>query len=127
MRTAVRTRWWLIQRFKNLGYHGPLHGDLKGRATGPFRQTSGGEAVSPAAGGGQRHRYIKPEYLYLYPQSRKSFSGWGQCEHVAPGKSPLVAERRDRRPEQAEVRIKSSRRYEGASPRTQCQTIYEIL
>src|SRR6218665_1747485 len=52
VRTAVRTRRRLIQRFKNLGLSrdGPLHGDLKGRATGPFRRTSGGEAESPAAG-----------------------------------------------------------------------------
>ena len=74
--TPLRKRAWGLRFepdggwFRDLeisGYHGPLHGDLKGRATGPFRRTSGGEAVSPAAGWGQRHRYIKPEYLYLLP------------------------------------------------------------
>jgi len=39
-----------LRYLKISGFYGPLHGDLKGRATGPFRWTNGGEAVSPAAG-----------------------------------------------------------------------------
>src|SRR6218665_883911 len=50
-----------------LSVPGTLVTIIKGRATGPFRRTSGGEAESPAAGRGQRYRYIKPEYLYLLP------------------------------------------------------------
>ena len=48
--------------FKDLnisGYHGPLHVDLKGRATGPFRQTSGDEGVLPAQGRGHKTSLYK--------------------------------------------------------------------
>jgi len=53
---------------------------------------------------GQREDHFKQRD----PQSRKPYSIWWQCEYAAPqSPAPLDAGRRDRRPEQGEVRVKS--------------------
>src|SRR6218665_2367074 len=60
MRTAVRFPMAADFRYLNLGLAQSFARDLKGRA-------SGDEGVSTAQGEAIRHRYIKPEYLYLLP------------------------------------------------------------
>src|SRR6218665_1760431 len=57
-RTAVRFRWWLIQRYKNLGLSRSLARG-PGRATGPFRRTSSGEGVPTAQGRGHKTSLFK--------------------------------------------------------------------
>jgi len=59
MRTAVRFPMAADLRDLHLGLARPLHGDLKGRATGPFRRTSGGEGLSPAQDRGHKTSLYK--------------------------------------------------------------------
>src|ERR1700733_13625546 len=42
-------------------------------------------------------------------------------------KSPLEADRKELRPRQEEVKVRSTCRYDGTLPNTQCQTREEIL